>query len=86
MTPHDLGFPETFASFRPAQEECFEHCLTSEKRFTAIGAPPGVGKSGIAYGLGKLFGGKTVILTATLGLQDQYKREFGDRVVDMRGR
>lgn len=86
MVPTDLGFPPHFDSFRPAQLEGIEHILTSDKRFTAVGAPPGVGKSGIAVALGRLLPGRTVILTATLGLQDQYCGTFKGMVTDMRGR
>ena len=90
LTPHDLDFPEKFDSFRDAQHEAFEFALTSEKRFIAIGAPPGVGKSGIAFGLAKLFGGRTIILTATHGLEDQYIETFNSedriRVSHIRGR
>ncbi len=86
MTPLDLGFPPQFDSFRPAQEEAIEHILTTEKRFVGIGAPPGVGKSAIAYAIAKLLGGRTVILTATLGLQQQYQDQHFPGMVDIRGR
>lgn len=86
MDPELLGFPEKFTAFRPAQEEAIEHILTSERRFCAIGAPPGVGKSGIAYAAARLFGGRTVILTATRGLQDQYLGTRFERLSDVRGR
>lgn len=85
-SPHDLGFPEVIDTFRPAQVEAIEHSLTSEKRFTALGAPPGVGKSAIAIALAKLLGGRTVILTATLGLQDQYAMYQPMGLRDIRGR
>ncbi len=83
-SPQELGFPEHFDSFRDAQVEAIEHILTTEKRFVGIGAPPGVGKSGIAYAIAKLLGGRTVILTSSLGLQDQYK--IFPKVADIRGR
>ena len=38
INPADLGFPEKFESFRPAQEEAIEHALTTDKRFVGIGA------------------------------------------------
>ena len=77
MTPHELGLPESVTAWRPVQEDMFEYCLTSEKRFTALGAPPGCGKSAFAYGLARLLGGRTVILTANLGLQNIYRNSFG---------
>lgn len=83
-TPHDLGFPEQFERFRDAQVEAIEYALTTDKRFVGLGAPPGIGKSAIAYALAKLLGGRTVILTGTLGLQDQYAC-FPD-IADIRGR
>lgn len=83
-SPQELGFPESFTSFRDAQVEAIEHILTSEKRFTGIGAPPGCGKTGISYAIAKLLGGRTVILTSTLGLQDQHA-QFPD-IADIRGR
>ena len=86
MTPRDLDFPEKFTTFRSVQEEIFEHALTSDKRFIACGAPPGCGKSGVAWGLAKLFGGRTIILTAQKGLQDQYVADGFPGLVDMRGR
>lgn len=85
-TPRDLGFPESFESFRVAQEEVLEHAITTEKRFVGIGAPPGVGKSGIAYGLARLLGGRTVILTANLGLERQYLETHFLGLVGIRGR
>lgn len=86
MSPSDLGFPECFSEFRPAQEEAIEYSLTSEKRFTALGAPPGLGKSLIAAALAKLLGGRTIILTATLGLQGQYQGMGIPGMRDIRGR
>lgn len=76
MTPAYLGFPPHFSAFRPAQEEAIEHALCSSSRFVGIGAPPGVGKSGIALALARLLGGRSVILTANLGLQQQYQDVF----------
>jgi Rad3-related DNA helicase len=82
-----LNFPEQFTSLRPAQEQAIEHVLTSTKRFPCIGAPPGVGKSALAWALANILGGKTVILTATLGLQDQYLEDFASAgLLDIRGR
>lgn len=87
LTPHDLGFPESFSSFRVAQEQAIDHALTSEKRFTGIGAPPGCGKSGIAVALARLLGGRTIILTSNLGLERQYLETFASMaMVGIRGR
>ena len=90
LNPSDLDFPKHFDSFRDCQHEAFEYCLTSEKQYCALGMPPGSGKSGIAYGLSKLFGGRTIILTATHGLEDQYTADFNTkehiRIDRIRGR
>ena len=86
LTPADLNFPSKFETFRQAQSEAFSYSMSSEKRFTALGAPTGIGKSGLAYGLAQLLGPKTTILTADKGLQDQYRDDFGAGLVDMRGR
>lgn len=86
FTPADLDFPPKFSSFRPAQDEAFEFGITDERRFTMIGAPPGVGKSGLAYGFSKLLGGRTTILTADKGLQQQYCDDHFSGMIDMRGR
>lgn len=90
LQPIDLGFPDSFEEFRPCQHEAFEFALTSEKRFIAMGIPPGGGKSGVAVGLAKLFGGRTIILTATHGLEDQYNGTFNtddrERLAHIRGR
>jgi|SRR5579859_1066569 len=86
MTPQSLGFPPQFEHFRAAQEEAIEHALTSEKRFIGIGAPPGVGKSGCAYALSRLLGGRTAILTANLGLARQYMEAGFPGMVEIKGR
>jgi Rad3-related DNA helicase len=86
-SPQSLGFPEFFDSFRDAQDEAIDYTLTCEKRFCAIGAPPGVGKSGIAFALAKLFGGRTIILTSNKGLEQQYCNTFGPAgLVNIHGR
>lgn len=88
--PIDLGFPESFTEFRDCQHEAFEFALTTEKRFVALGIPPGGGKSAVAFGLAKLFGGRTTILTATHGLEDQYVETLNSdgriRISHIRGR
>lgn len=86
LTPAELDFPEKFVSFRPAQEQAFEFALTSERRFNMIGAPPGVGKSGLAVGFSRLLSGRSVILTADRGLEDQYCDDHFPGLIDMRGR
>lgn len=87
MTPQSLNFPKFFREFRPAQAEAISHVLESGSRFIAIGAPTGMGKSGIALALSRLIPGRTVILTANLGLQQQYIDTFESMgLTDVRGR
>lgn len=87
MDPRDYGLPSRYTATRAVQDEMLNHALTCESRVCAIGAPPGCGKSVFALLLARILGGRTVILTANRGLQDQY---YGDAVsmgaVDMRGR
>jgi Rad3-related DNA helicase len=61
--------------------------LSTPKRFSAQAVPTGGGKS-LIYMITALMqqpGKRTVILTATKGLEDQLEREFSDVVVDIRG-
>lgn len=84
LSPADLGLPDKFEAFRPAQLEAIDYAATSDKRFVAMGLPTGAGKSLIAAAIQKLTGLKAVYLTATKGLQDQVGRDFG--AADVRGR
>lgn len=87
MKPSDLCFPPQFEEFRPAQLESAEFALTTDKRFVGLGLPPGVGKSALAFMLARLLGGRTVVLTSTLGLQSQYSESFGGHgLVNIQGR
>jgi Rad3-related DNA helicase len=87
VTPVDIGLPPVYTSFRDAQTEAIEFCLESDKRFVALGLPTGSGKTLTAAALAKLLGGRTVVLTSTLGLQDQYVAHLGPcGLVDVRGR
>lgn len=86
LSPAELNLPPKFQVFRPAQSEAFSFGMTSETRYTGIGAPPGVGKSGLAFGFSQLLGGRTSILTADKGLQDQYCDDKFPGLLDMRGR
>jgi Rad3-related DNA helicase len=75
--PCELGFDaEKFPSFRNEQIEAIEQIANGEKRFQALCVPTGGGKSLIAAGAAKATGLKTVILTATKGLQQQYMDDF----------
>src|SRR5262245_34505528 len=92
-TPKDLGL-DGYESYRKdpvtgqeVQLEVVEFAAYTEKRVAACSVPTGVGKSLIALSLAKLTGARTVVLTATKGLQDQYVHDaarYG--LVDVRGK
>lgn len=92
LSPADLGLPAKFSSFRPIQTEIAEYILYGPeqdggKRFAAIGAPTGSGKSLSNMLAGKVSGRKFVILTATKALQNQVLADFGAcGLVDIRGK
>src|SRR5687768_2585768 len=81
-SPAELGAPPHLGTLRPEQERLIEGVLARNKAIDIINAPPGIGKSMIAWYLARLLGARTVILTATKGLQDQYMGDF--RWVGMR--
>jgi len=63
-----------------------ERLLASQKRFQVLALPTGVGKSLVAMTNALFTGRRTLILTSTKGLQDQYLRDYGDSgLVDVRG-
>jgi Rad3-related DNA helicase len=70
--------PSTFPGWYPHQEEAFSKLMDwfhSPKRFMGAALPTGAGKTIDALLLANLSGARTVILTATRGLQDQYLRD-----------
>lgn len=70
-SPKALGLP--FRDWRPGQRGAIRTILSAKRTHVVINAPTGSGKSTIAMALPKLAPKKRhVILTATLGLQDQY--------------
>lgn len=86
LEPAQLGI-SCFDTYRDIQLEALEKIVYGERRFSALSLPTGSGKSGVAFSAAKYTGLRTVILTATLGLQTQYLRDFNrDGLVDIRGR
>lgn len=77
ITPLDLGLPDRFATFRDIQWEAITQAVQGDKRFQALALPTGTGKTLVAMAYQKITGNRTVILTGTKGLQDQYTRDFG---------
>ena len=85
VNPVDLGLPEKFGAWRDMQWDVVQRILDSGKRFTIVCSPTGSGKS-LCYMAASILSGRTVVLTATLGLQDQISADFGDGLSsDIRG-
>ncbi len=90
MKPSDLNLPAKFTEFRTQQIEAIDHaieCFSDGYRHCPEGLPVGIGKSLVAMGLARSLDVRTVILTGTRGLQDQYGSDFGScGLVDVRGK
>jgi Rad3-related DNA helicase len=74
--PYELDLPEHFDSFRPAQIEAIEQIANDPLAYQMLDLPTGSGKTLIAIAAAKVLGVRAVIATATLGLEQQYMREF----------
>ena len=85
LSPVDLGLPDQFREWRPEQWHAIETIVDSPKRFVAICAPTGAGKSLLSFGAAMLSGKRTAFLTATKPLQDQIQRDFSSISTDIRG-
>jgi superfamily II DNA or RNA helicase len=71
-SPAELGFPAHFSEWRDVQLEGIESSLRCRKRFEGLVSNTGSGKTGTYLGVAAHDdSARTVILTATLGLQDQ---------------
>lgn len=81
-----MGGPSRFNTWRPGQVKFLDIALYGSGRFAGINAPTGTGKSNAAVGTALLSEGRTLILTSTKGLQDQYASQLEELTVDMRGR
>lgn len=85
--PRDLGFPEKFASWRPAQVEALRLLLSSAKRVKALSAPTGFGKTAVYIAYAILSKLPTCFVTDSRALQDQLMDDFRCvGLVDIRGR
>lgn len=85
--PYTFGLPGKFSTYRKQQDVAIVRGVTSPARFVAQSAPVGFGKSVNVVMQAVLRGKRTVVLTATKGLQDQYLAEFKSMgLVDQRGR
>lgn len=85
--PEILGLPPKYTSWRENQDDSIIRGTHSEKRIVLQVAPTGFGKSLAYITMALLFGGRTVILTSTKGLQSQLLSDFESiGAVDIRGR
>lgn len=86
--PSDIiGIPK-FDRWYPHQDDVFSKImdwLSSRERFFGLSLPTGSGKSLVAMLAADTSGERTIILTATKGLQAQICSDFGDIVTDIRG-
>jgi Rad3-related DNA helicase len=80
----ELGLQKHFKQLRPQQEYALEKLQVSPSSVDVTALPTGVGKSLLAVVYAKLTGLRSVILTSTKALQDQYQRDFPG-LVDVRG-
>lgn len=71
-SPRELGLP--YPDWRPGQRLAIRTALSAKTPHIIIQAPTGSGKSGIAGGIAALDARRSVTLTATKGLQEQYRR------------
>jgi len=86
-TPQEIGLPEHYSKWRPAQEDCLDLLRTARERIIAPCIPTGGGKSGLVVADALESGEPTAIVTYSKGLQDQYLKEFESiGMVDLRGR
>lgn len=86
-TPQELGFPEKYDGWRPAQEEALRWLLTSTKRVKAMVGPTGFGKSAVYVAYALITKRPTAFVTDSRALQDQLMDDFAQvGMVDIRGR
>ena len=86
-SPQELGLPAKFSTWRPKQPEAILAMGLEGKRFKAISAPTGSGKT-ISYVAASILSElPTCITTNSRGLQDQVMADFKSiGMVDIRGR
>lgn len=76
MRPQDLFLPQKFTEFRPGQEKALEIIAATKKRFTAVQAPPGVGKSLLGAAAQRMLNLKMLYVCQTIQLQEQILADF----------
>lgn len=79
VRPADVLGSERFPEWYPGQQDLLMDMVDwyyAGSRFLGVSVPTGAGKSILALMLARHTGARTVILTATKGLQDQYARDI----------
>jgi Rad3-related DNA helicase len=86
LTPAHYGLPARYSLWREGQLDAIEQMYQSPARFNVLCAPTGFGKSLVIMAASKMLGWRTLVLTSTKGLQDQYSRDFSEIACDLRGK
>lgn len=68
--------PGLYTEWRPNQLKVIQEVINSDKKFVALQAPPGYGKSATAIGEMIIGNGRGIAVTQTKQLGDQYVRDF----------
>jgi ATP-dependent DNA helicase DinG len=76
LSPQSFNLPARFKDYRVGQAEAAIALWESDKRFSGLSAPPGSGKTAIAFTAINLLDARTLYLTATRNLQRQVAAEF----------
>lgn len=84
-TPHDFGLPARFDTWWGHQEQAFERAISSDKRYVAMVAPTGFGKTPVGETLSMYWGARTAYLVVSRALQSQILDDFTHRY-DVRGK
>lgn len=82
-SPDDLQLP--WADWRPGQRTAIRKVLKSTAKTVVLQAPTGSGKSAVALGVMRLDDRRSILATATKGLQDQYQTLASSWLNDVRG-
>ena len=80
-----MSLPLKFVGWRQGQSEAIQEVLSCPRRILVQIVPTGGGKSVGYLAASLLYGGRTVILTSTKGLQDQLSSEFEGLVTVVKG-
>lgn len=84
--PIDIGAPAQYLTWRDHQPDAISAIVDSPHRFVGSVLPTGAGKTLTVVGAALLAGWRTVCLTSTKLLQEQYLRDMADAgMVDVRG-